>query len=386
MAVYHRTVIKNWKLSDVPNNPNIMFYYHIWNRNGWNNRFFANDILPVNKEVIRMIKTNNNLHLIIMNECEFETKQSLERLDKIVKLHKINPKKVWFIHNGEKLPEHKQELNASINVHASRSMSTSVSGTYPAVKYRTLKTPNQFFLCHNRSPRIHRYGLLCLLKKYNILDNTNWSLVNGWSLDEEYKTQFTSIFESEDILNLSDEKCGLGASFTTANISRHINEVGWRLKDVINYILIFVFGFIGIFILIYKSKLTSRFYILNLNLFSIIIFCSLPGLLLFLIAVDTGRWTSMLYHMIAISFFGMIKLGYVKLDSNIKYKYINFNKLKNNFLFYFLIFILCFGWSPKAVYHESFGTFPAYRMIIKAPKFFKINFKDPNHFFYDFYK
>jgi len=188
------------------------------------------------------------------------------------------------------------------------------------------------------------------------------------------------------LLNLSDEKCGLGASFTTANISRHINEVGWRLKDVINYILIFIFGFIGIFILIYKSKLISRFYILNLNLFSIIIFCSLPGLLLFLIAVDTGRWTSMLYHMIAISFFGMIKLGFVKLDSNIKYKYINFNKLKNNFLFYFLIFILCFGWSPKAVYHESFGTFPVYRMIIKAPKFFRINFKDPNHFFYDFYK
>jgi hypothetical protein len=151
MAVYVMTKIKNWKLTDVPNNPDVMFYYHIWNRNGWNNRFFANDILPVNKEVIQMIKNNNNLHLIIMNECEFETKQSLERLDKIVKLHKINPKKVWFIHNGEKLPEHKQELNASINVHASRSMSTSVQGMHPPVRYRTLKTPNQFFLCQQRS-------------------------------------------------------------------------------------------------------------------------------------------------------------------------------------------------------------------------------------------
>jgi hypothetical protein len=188
------------------------------------------------------------------------------------------------------------------------------------------------------------------------------------------------------LLNASDERCGLAANFTTANISRHINEVNWRFIDVINYIFIFIFGFIGIFLLIYKSKLTKKFYILNFNLFSILIFCSLPGLLLFLIAVDTGRWTSMLYHMVAISFFGMFKLGYIKMDSNIKYKYIDFNKVKNNFLFYFLIFILCFGWSPKAVYHESFGTFPAYRMIIKAPKFYKINFKDPNHFFYDFYK
>ena len=188
------------------------------------------------------------------------------------------------------------------------------------------------------------------------------------------------------LLNASDERCGLGASFTTANISRHINEVNWRFIDVINYIFIFIFGFIGIFLLIYKSKLTKKFYILNFNLFSILIFCSLPGLLLFLIAVDTGRWTSMLYHMVAISFFGMFKLGYIKMDIDIKYKYIDFNEVRNKFLFYFLIFILCFGWSPKAVYHESFGTFPAYRMIIKAPKFYKINFKDPNHFFYDFYK
>jgi len=188
------------------------------------------------------------------------------------------------------------------------------------------------------------------------------------------------------LLNVSDERCGLAANFTTANISRHINEVNWRFTDVINYIFIFIFGFIGIFLLIYKSKLTNKFYILNFNLFSILIFCSLPGLLLFLIAVDTGRWTSMLYHMIAISFFGMVKLGYIKMDSDIKYKYIDFPKVRNNFLFYFLIFILCFGWSPKAVYHESFGTLPAYRMIIKAPKFYKINFKDPNHFFYDFYK
>lgn len=126
MRVYTRTQIKNWKLSDVPNHPDKMFYYHVWNRNGWNNRFFADENLPIDKEVIRMIKTNKNLALIIMNECEFEKKQALERLDKIVKKLRINPKQVWFIHNGEKLPEHKQELNTQINVHASRSMCTSV--------------------------------------------------------------------------------------------------------------------------------------------------------------------------------------------------------------------------------------------------------------------
>ena len=32
----------------------------------------------------------------------------------------------------------------------------------------------------------------------------------------------------------------------------------------------------------------------------------------------------------------------------------------------FLIFILCFGWSPKAVYHESFGTFPTLCRLCKS--------------------
>jgi hypothetical protein len=204
MRVFHNTKIKNWKISDVPNNPDKMFYYHVWNRNGWNNRFFADENLPIDKEVIRMIKTNKNLALIIMNECEFEKKQALERLDKIVKKLRINPKQVWFIHNGEKLPEHKQELNTDINVHASRSMSTSVQGTFPPVRLRTMKTPNQFFLCHNRSPRIHRYGILCLLKKYGILDDTNWSLVGGYNFNNQ-KFLFKDIFRFEDVLELLDE-------------------------------------------------------------------------------------------------------------------------------------------------------------------------------------
>ena len=46
-----------------------------------------------------------------MNECEFEKKQGLERLTNIVRTLKIEQRKVWYIHNNEKLPEHKIELD-----------------------------------------------------------------------------------------------------------------------------------------------------------------------------------------------------------------------------------------------------------------------------------
>ena len=182
------------------------------------------------------------------------------------------------------------------------------------------------------------------------------------------------------LLTIANEHCGLGASFTTASISRHINEVGWKLIDVKNYILIFIFGFTSLFFLIYNSKLVLRNIFIKNNIFIPAILCSLPAMLLYLIAVDSGRWTSMLYHMIAITYFGLIKLKQVEVNENFKFKFLNLEQYKSRVIPYTVIFFLCFGWSPKAVYHESFGTFPAYRMIAKAHKFLP-NFKQPNHFF-----
>ena len=205
MRMFDKVVIKNWKIEDILNHPDKMFYYHVWNRNGYNNRFFAEGILPIDLRVIDFIKNNKNLHLIIMNECEFEPKQALERLDAIVKSLDIDPVRIWFIHNGEKLSEHKNEIGTNINVHVCRSMVVSNRNTAFHVHYKQKKDNGNFFLCHNRSPRIHRYGILCLLKKYGILDdNVNWSLICGYAFNNQ-KPLFKQIFNIDDILDLTKE-------------------------------------------------------------------------------------------------------------------------------------------------------------------------------------
>ena len=68
----------------------------------FNNRFFANNILPVDLDVIEKVKKYDNLYLIIMNECEYEKKQALERLTNIVRSLNMEQRKVWYIHNNEK--------------------------------------------------------------------------------------------------------------------------------------------------------------------------------------------------------------------------------------------------------------------------------------------
>jgi len=203
MRVFDRTLILNRKLEEVEKFPDDIFFYHVWNRNCYNNRFFSHNILPIDLEIIEFFKTHKNFHIIIMNECEFEKKQALERLDQIVKDLEMDPKRVWYIHNNEKLPEHKQELNTDINVHACRSMSTSLKYNFTC-EFVEDKEPGSFFLCQNRSPRIHRYAILCLLKKSGLLDDTNWSLIDGWRFNDGHMF-FKDVFNVEDILDLIHE-------------------------------------------------------------------------------------------------------------------------------------------------------------------------------------
>ena len=39
-------------------------------------------------------------------------------------------------------------------------------------------------------------------------------------------------------------------------------------------------------------------------------------------------------------------------------------------IFLFVLFILCFSWNPKAVYHEDIGSIPAYRALGKIIKYY----------------
>jgi hypothetical protein len=60
-----------------------------------------------------------------------------------------------------------------------------------------------FFMCHNRGPKPHRYGLLCMLKKHGILDYVDWSLILGWYRKNERKHNKDSIFY-EPVFNNED--------------------------------------------------------------------------------------------------------------------------------------------------------------------------------------
>ncbi len=168
------------------------------------------------------------------------------------------------------------------------------------------------------------------------------------------------------------ESCGLATHFLSKNIYFHISEINWKFEYIIRYILIFIFGFGSLIILAFNSyynvKKVNKIF-LNIPFAYHLIILILPTLMMFFIAVDTGRWTHMSYSCAIIYYFGLIKnkIIFLNYDSTF-FKFIN---SKINIFFKILFFlIICMSWNPKAVYHEDIGSIPIYRAIEKMPSFY----------------
>ena len=52
MRVFSRTVIENYRLEDVVNNPTQVYFYHVWFRMSLYSSFLSNNILPIDDKII----------------------------------------------------------------------------------------------------------------------------------------------------------------------------------------------------------------------------------------------------------------------------------------------------------------------------------------------
>ena len=182
----------------------------------------------------------------------------------------------------------------------------------------------------------------------------------------------------ENLKNKSNVNCGLAPSSMIANISGYGSEVSWKFSHVTRYIFIFLIGFVGLLIIIFFSYINlekTNKLISNLNLKFIFFILALPSILPFITAVDSGRYISMAYTFPCIFYFGLLKSSLISFDYEkanflIKSSFLKFKKYK-----IILLFLLCFSWTPKAVYHEDIGSFPLYRTLMKTSNFID-NFKN----------
>ena len=174
----------------------------------------------------------------------------------------------------------------------------------------------------------------------------------------------------EKMKNILNDKCGLGAYVLNRSLKDNIAELGGLNSiHLIRNFFIFILGYSALIILIQSSKFNkSKNNILNkfFNLKLLIFLTFLITLIPFTIAVDWGRWFNLSYTMLILFYFFCIKNEKIFLNENSKIiNYLTKRFLKNKTNFFIIVFILCFTWNPKAVYHEDIGSIPIYRMLNK---------------------
>ena len=173
------------------------------------------------------------------------------------------------------------------------------------------------------------------------------------------------------------EECGLGAAFISKRIDTHMNEVHWDLVSFIRYLFIFIVGFFAIFYLSKKTRfnnnLVNSYFQKRSFLFHLSILI-LPTLFMFIIAVDSGRWTHISYTCTFIYYFGLLKNKFLLLDGKI-FRFSTPNLNLKKFFYIFVFLMVCLSWNPKAVYHEDLGSIPLYRALEKMPNFYNNIFK-----------
>lgn len=195
--------IYRYQLKDIEKYPDENFYYFISVLPEVMRIKLENNKNILSQEVIDNLKKNKNFIIIIINAQESESFETFNAIDKWSKLLKLNQNQLWISNNNTKLEEYKNITNSKINVHTSKFSISFVRNIFENFGQIEFNTKKEFlFLCHNKRNRPHRLGLLCLLKNYNILNDVDWSFIDGCEINDNF---LDSVFSKEDIEKYTSE-------------------------------------------------------------------------------------------------------------------------------------------------------------------------------------
>ena len=202
----------NCKLEDVKQNPNEKYYYildyyqfDLCKTLSTGNIHYGETIEavlngkpPISDAVLESLRNDSNFFLILLTAHEPEGVSAFKCLEKFIDKHSIHPKKIFVVNNNSKLNELKHTFIPNLNVHSLKFIPNTSNLTLAKIESRFIENKQgKFFLCHNRSPKPHRYSILILMKNENLIDDVNWSLVSGFQCKNEL--MFTRIFNKEEI-------------------------------------------------------------------------------------------------------------------------------------------------------------------------------------------
>jgi len=176
--------IKKFKIEDVYNNPDEMFYYPLKTNWGLSDIFQKTD-LP--KSINKCLVECENIKVLFIREHEPETRPDINSLRVYCKKYRIPENRFVIISNNPKIEQYKEEFKSEFIFHRTNLLQMTSAAVWNELESTFVpKKEGKFFCCFNKSPKKHRIATLMELNRYQILQYTNWSMLIDYRNGRDY--------------------------------------------------------------------------------------------------------------------------------------------------------------------------------------------------------
>lgn len=186
ISVLGKINFKSSELTDVVNNPHEN-YFLIFKHGRALEELLSklDDILPIPENIMEYIRTYKNFKIGFFNDHECDRHDVLTYMDKLAVKNGIDSSQIYVMNNNSRLLEYKELTGSKINAHKLNMLFRGYCIQFSYSKNNVfVPLKNNFFTCHNRRKKEHRYALICAMKKLGLLESADWSLLQNHSYIE----------------------------------------------------------------------------------------------------------------------------------------------------------------------------------------------------------
>lgn len=173
------------KIKDVYETPNLKYYFFIKTAMSVE-QMFKDRGLSFSDEVKNCLKQCPNLTIVFLTEHESDDEMGYIELKNYIKENDLNDSQFMFLNNNGNFEDYNRKHNGNIQFTQLQLIPITSTSIFSDLTPNLITDKDgKFFICHNKSPKPHRYAILALLHKKGIIDDVNWSFVSGHSRPPE---------------------------------------------------------------------------------------------------------------------------------------------------------------------------------------------------------
>ena len=201
---------KRVDISEIPKNPHENYFLIFRHGSALEHLLSQNDdMLPISEDILRYIRTYKNFKIGFYNDHECDHHNVINYMEIVAAKNSIDPSQIYVMNNNSKLPDYKLQSQSVINVHKLNVLYRGYCHQFSYCKNNVfVPMKDNFFTCHNRRRKAHRYALICVMNRLGLLDVSDWSLLQNYGYLEHNVNKsengidrhfYKDIFDEDDL-------------------------------------------------------------------------------------------------------------------------------------------------------------------------------------------